>query len=936
MPMTYHEAFTALVNALVTFYDREDSIRTIVIQTGLSMGHIAFSSRAIETWTSVLFEASQQNKAEDIISIAQQAYPVEPNLQAAVAAYREAVARGDWSAAPVRRGDFYAYESLPPNLVTRPALKITAPPDPVRPPSTADFIGRQAELADFAHRLAGQHLVVIAGMPGIGKTALAARLAEQVASSSNKIFWHQFHEGEGIETIIWRLAGMLWRHGQAALWELLEGARQSGGQPPPAEVLLDYLVQLMRGQNYVLCLDDFHHAEEDPLVEKTVDRLQTLLAAGEIKLIVTSRRMPATFRTLSFARLGGLSRADATDLLAARKATLAPDLLAELHQSTDGNAELLILAAHALQRSRQPAQVVKRLANEEDIETFLLREVDKGLADDEKQVLSGVAVLLGYPGTRDAIEATLASGSLKRTLRYLANRFLLREQEGRLDHEYVAHAIVQAFYYELLSRKERQELHRRAGEYYERKEPDRVRAAMHYQRAGDSPRAVELATADIWAAINQGQARLLRSLLVQLSQKRLDARSSGRVQLALGEVLAFLGESQPARAAYETALANIEAEAPAAAVDLEARAYLGLGTLLANQDPEEALSWIERGLSLASTAQPERLAALHNRHGALLVGQAKYDEAIAALDQALALLSGVASQLRANVLTNLGAAHAWAGDMAWGREYTRQALALNRQLHDQYGLLGILSNTGIDKEIAGDWTGAAADYGEALRLAEQLGSLAEQARIHNLLGTLRLHQGDDVAAEDHLQRAITLFRQIDNPEYLAATLPVLAQLRLGQLERDAARAALAEAEALAREGGWDYILPETFTTQASLALVENDLTQAQDRADRAIALAAALGQHAEEGKAWRAKGQVLMAAGQEIEAQAAFERSRALLANHDLYETARTQAQWGLALLANSDPNRSAALLREARATFEHLGARRDLAQVGQPFRPGF
>jgi tetratricopeptide (TPR) repeat protein len=164
----------------------------------------------------------------------------------------------------------------------------------------------------------------------------------------------------------------------------------------------------------------------------------------------------------------------------------------------------------------------------------------------------------------------------------------------------------------------------------------------------------------------------------------------------------------------------------------------------------------------------------------------------------------------------------------------------------------------------------------------------------------------------------------------------LAQLRLGQLERDAARAALAEAEALAREGGWDYILPETFTTQASLALVENDLTQAQDRADRAIALAAALGQHAEEGKAWRAKGQVLMAAGQEIEAQAAFERSRALLANHDLYETARTQAQWGLALLANSDPNRSAALLREARATFEHLGARRDLAQVGQPFRPGF
>ena len=111
-----------------------------------------------------------------------------------------------------------------------------------------------------------------------------------------------------------------------------------------------------------------------------------------------------------------------------------------------------------------------------------------------------------------------------------------------------------------------------------------------------------------------------------------------------------------------------------------------------------------------------------------------------------------------------------------------QALELSRQLDDLYGLLGILSNIGIDKEIGGDWAGAAADYREALRLAEQLGSLAEQARIHNLLGTLRLHEGDDAAAEGHLQRAIAIFRQIDNPEYLAATLPVLAQLHLRRQE----------------------------------------------------------------------------------------------------------------------------------------------------------
>ncbi len=719
---------------------------------------------------------------------------------------------------------------------------------------------------------------------------------------------------------------MLWRHGQPALWELLEGARQSGGQPPPAEVLLDYLVQLLRGQDHVLCLDDFHHAEEDPLVEKAVDRLQALLSAGEINLIVTSRRMPSALRTLSFVPLGGLGLADAGRLLAARKVTLAPELLAELHQRTDGNAELLTLAAQALQRCRQPAQVVKRLTNEDDIETFLLQEVDKGLAADEKLVLSGVAALLGYPGTRTAIEATLASGSLKRTVRYLANRFLLLEHEGKLDREYLQHAIVQAFYYDLLSRQERQALHRRAGEYYEREEPDALRAAIHYQAAGELDRAARLATDDIWTLINQGQALRLRSLLTSLGQQPLEARWQMAVQLALGEVLAFSGEVEPAQAAYQAALSALQGQAASSeSGDLEARACLGMGSLLANQTPEEALRWLDRGLSAVSPDNLLLRAAFHNRRGTLLVGQAEYQEAIAALHQALSLLPDTRGQLRANVLINLGVAHAWAGETAQGSQYTAQALEISRALHDTCGVLVIVSNIGLDKEYAGDWTGAAADYLQALALAEQLGSRSEQARIHNLLAALRLHQGDDAAAEGHAVRAISLFRQVNNPEYLAATLPVLAQLHLRRHEWNPARAALAEAEALATAHGWDYILPETYTTQALLALAETTLSLAQERADRVIAIAGELGLAIDEGRAWRVKGQALHVAGQPQDAFAAFERSLDLLARQDPYETARTQLVWGEILVQSGDKDKGRSLLQEAYAIFQRLGVREEL-----------
>jgi tetratricopeptide (TPR) repeat protein len=232
-----------------------------------------------------------------------------------------------------------------------------------------------------------------------------------------------------------------------------------------------------------------------------------------------------------------------------------------------------------------------------------------------------------------------------------------------------------------------------------------------------------------------------------------------------------------------------------------------------------------------------------------------------------------------------------------------------------------LSNIGIDKEIAGDWPGAAADYRQALGLAEQLGSLADQARLHNSLGTLRLHQGDDAAAENHLQRAVAIFRQIANPEYLAATLPALAQLHLRQLALEAARAALAEAETLATEGGWDYILPETYTAQAHLALTEGRLAEAQERAERAIAITAESRQSVDEGKAWRAKGMALAITGQIDAAFDAFEHSLTLLAEQDPYEIARTQLAFAQALTIAGDIERSAHLRDEAEAVLRHLGA---------------
>jgi tetratricopeptide (TPR) repeat protein len=801
------------------------------------------------------------------------------------------------------------------------AGRVQPPPAPMRPPDVSNFIGREAEIAYYSGILGSAHVAVIAGMPGVGKTTLAARLAQKIGASHDRIFWHQFHKGEGIEAIIWRLAGMLWRHGQPALWELLEGARKGGGQPPPAEVLLDYLVQILHGQGYVLCLDDFHYAEDDPIVEKAMDRLQTLLAEGAIDLIVTSRRMPTVLRTLSFEPLSGLSLADTSQLLGARKVPLEPDLLVELHQRTGGNAELLILATQALQRSRQPAQVIRRLADEDDIESFLLYELDRGLTTDEKLVMSGVAALLGYPGTRSAIEATVAGGSIKRTLRYLANRFLLMEREGELDREYLQHAIVQSFYYELLDRRGRQELHRRAAEYYEHEECDALRAALHYQCAGEHDRTIELAALNARALLGRGHGHKLRMLLEGVGTLALPPRQRAQMHVTLGEVKAFQGETEAARVHFDQAIESLAREPSDAQVNrLLARAFLGMATALEYEDPSAAIGWVDRGLAAIEETDKVLRAELLNRLGSLSIGAGECGRAVTALDEALALLShSEPSQLRASILINLSVAYSAQQDSVASEAWSRAALALSEALHDQYALLTLRSNIGVDKYVRGDWQGAAADYEHALALAQQVGSQPEQARIHILMGTMAMHQGR-AEAEMHFQYALATARQANLREHLAATLPAWAQWLMDRQRLTEAEGALREAEQLVQAHGWDYMLPEILSGMALLALDRDQPEAALEQVEQSIALAQQAGAVIEEGKGLRIKGQAQLSLGRLADAQASLEGSLALLGGADPYEAACTQVCLARVMAATGDGGRSAALLDEASALFEQLG----------------
>jgi ATP/maltotriose-dependent transcriptional regulator MalT len=805
-------------------------------------------------------------------------------------------------------------------------LEIPPPPELVRPPEIPDFVGRDAELAYYAEKLTDAHLAVIAGMAGVGKTALAARLTERVARDRDRVFWHSFHEGEGIDAILWRLAGFLARHGRDELWRLLQSTRSTGGKPPPSETLFDYVLQLVAGSGFLFCFDDFHHVDEDPVLNQLVERLRSALVAGELSIILTSRRVPDFVTLAQFDPLAGLSYDDTRHLLIVRNLALTDAQTDQLYQYTAGNAEFLTLAIEALQRAASPDLLFYRLAESDDIERYLLQEVDEGLTGPERGVMNAVAVLLGYGGTRNAIEAVLNGGNIFRMLRRLTERHLLIVRDGEKGREYGQHAIVQAFYYEQTSVRERRAMHRRAGQFYETTEPDLLRAGIHFERAEEYEHAAKLATKDVWGIINQGQVRALCGLLERFEPGSVTLDTWVEIDLARGQSYAFLREREAAINSYQDALARLDALPQTLSVrERKARLCRGMGELLEWEDPQAALAWLQRGQVEAPEGSAE-VAALYVRMGGVHLYVGDYPDAIDYLEQGLRFLPAGPSQLRGIALKNLSAVYWLQGDTQRAVGYAEEAFQISQQLHDSFERATTLVNLGVLKEMLGDCSGAIADFEQAIDLAKRLGSIDIQVGAADNLGAVYTKTGDDALAFQTLRNSLALAQQYHL--HLGEAWPQLrlADLHIRRGEWMEAEQFLSDAEQVILKHEDKGSLVTLETGWAEVKAATGQLHAALEHAQQAIELAHLLGETIDEGIARRVFGQVLWASGRRRDAYHSFEESLGLIGDEDSYEAARTKMQMGLLLSRDAASERGAILLQEAQVDFERLGAKRDLA----------
>jgi WD40 repeat protein/transcriptional regulator with XRE-family HTH domain len=206
-------------------------------------------------------------------------------------------------------------------------------------PDTMGFVGRAEELALLSRWVLEEHcrLVAILGMGGIGKTSLAAKLAQDVARSFERVYWRSLRDAPPPSD--W-LAGAI---GFLSDQQLVARATESER--------LAALLQLLRARRCLLVLDNaealFEPGELEGRYRPGVAGYGELLqAVGEAThqscMVLTSREAPPELAVLGDGavrvfELGGLGVDEAQVLLAAKHLAGTSPQWAELNARFGGN-----------------------------------------------------------------------------------------------------------------------------------------------------------------------------------------------------------------------------------------------------------------------------------------------------------------------------------------------------------------------------------------------------------------------------------------------------------------------------------------------------------------------------------------------------------------------------------------------------------------------
>lgn len=659
----------------------------------------------------------------------------------------------------------------------RPRTPATDRPPRQLPPAVPHFTGRATEVETIAQLLKQPNTPApaIAGMAGVGKTALAVYVAHRVA--------RRFPHGQ----LYLNLRG--YGGGEPmgcheALGSLLVGLGEAADRlPGDAEQAIGFYRSCLAARRILLVLDN---ADD-------VEQIRPLLpATSGCAAIVTSRRTLSALPQLHHVPLDILSEPEAVDLLAATvgraRVDAEPDAAATVVRRCGGLPLAVHLAGARL--AARPQWPIAHLAGRLDQEHRRLDELshsDTGVraslavsidqladsADAGDRLAAASYTLLGVLDTPDLSVAVTArllhqpEEDTEETLEHLADLNLL---EAASPGRYHLHDLV------------RVHAHQTA-----------LASLSVEEQAAALTRVLNLCAAAAWRCQVLMNPRSVRSSLA--------VEGWTATAPAFGDSREALGWLDDHRSQILAAVRQAT-RVPGVAPELIVRLSIGLfGFYLTRRHASEWSTMCRSALGSASTDRVARAVArmdLGLALGCLAAdGEADWADVVAQFRGSLAEFEELGHRrLMAVCLLNLGTCLETKGDLWEAIHCVERSLALNRQLADRHEQAVTTLTLGDQYHKVGDDDMALRHYRNCLDVSEQLGYRCGMAGALRGIGVVLREAGQPA-----LTRSAELFREIGDPDGELSAMEELGALYVELGEHHAARKVLTEALELALRYG---------------------------------------------------------------------------------------------------------------------------------------
>jgi tetratricopeptide (TPR) repeat protein/DNA-binding PadR family transcriptional regulator len=615
------------------------------------------------------------------------------------------------------------------------------------------FVGRKKEIGKIKSWFdkGNYKVVVIYGIPGIGKTTLANKVMMEYYGDKH-LFWYRFHRWDTMRSILLPFSEFLAKMQRKRLKSYLS-SKHTIDMNNVSQILEDEL----DNSQTILVFDDFQRIKEDiaeffSLLVEILSRIK-----GVYVMVVGRRVLPFYDRSdvivkklVAELQLDGLDESSSRQLLKFKD--IDDEMFKKIYELTKGHPLFLELISS-----------VKDITDKKDIKRYIYEEIFSNLQEREK-VLMNIFSVFRYPVTSRAV--FMEDEMDIEVLDELVERNLIQEIAYDM---YDVHDLVREFFYIRLPPSIRKRYHLEASKYYieDGSTLASIEAQYHLIKADKFEKAASLAIANGDEIINKGYLEEFMNVLDEFTNRNTPESYWADIVLQKAELLTITGDLDTALEYYNQAiLLSEKAKIPL----VKAKSTRKIAHIYRTRsDLKSAEKNYNDTLKLSKQINDTQgIADIYRGLGEIYGIKGEFEKAIEYLLKGLEFAKSADDlQVLASAYIDLGTVYGNIGDHDKAVEYHEKCIRVLEETGDQYSMAKVMNNLGVVYLDKGEADKALKYFEDCIHLSRTTGDIRQMGYGLTNASEIYINQTQFDRAKEYLDESIKIFNKVGDKFKLA-------------------------------------------------------------------------------------------------------------------------------------------------------------------------